>query len=174
MRGLYNLSASPWCTVRNFNSAHAAIVRSCLHFRYYEFKPLYVVASSWDLILSIAVGSTTLPVTGERWLRNSFLEVKWEVKAVTIPTFAWRDWGKSQEVWDGGSCLDATSLSQTFKERWTYSESNVNASEMCAVAPRLGAVTFRHVRRKSNFARIGIQYSYGQLYMYVPGCPMEV
>jgi hypothetical protein len=33
---------------------------------YYDFKPLYVVASSWDLNPSIIEGSTTLPATGER------------------------------------------------------------------------------------------------------------
>jgi len=33
---------------------------------YYEFKPLYVLASSWDLNPNIIEGSTTLPVTGER------------------------------------------------------------------------------------------------------------
>jgi len=32
------------------------------------------------------------------------------------------------------------------------------------------AVTFRNVRRKSNFAHVGIQYSYVQIYMYVYAC----
>jgi hypothetical protein len=44
-------------------------LRVCHHITtglYYEFKPLYVVVSIWDLNPSIVEGSTTMPVTGER------------------------------------------------------------------------------------------------------------
>jgi hypothetical protein len=77
MCGLFHLSASPRCTVRTFDSVHA-VARSCLHLRYYVFKPLSVMVSIWDVKPRIEV-STNLPVTGVRWLRNREMEVeiKW-------------------------------------------------------------------------------------------------
>jgi hypothetical protein len=33
---------------------------------------------------------------------------------------------------------------------------------------------FQKVRRKSDFAQVSIQYTYGQLYMYIQGSPFEI
>jgi hypothetical protein len=44
------------------------------------------------------------------------------------------------------------------------------------MSPSYVIVTFREVRRMSNFAQIGIQYAYGQIHAYarVEGSPVKI
>jgi hypothetical protein len=39
-------------------------------------------------------------------------------------------------------------------------------------SPIYAVVTLPKVRHKSNFAQVGIEYTYGQLYMYIKGSPI--
>jgi len=52
-----------------------------------------------------------------------------------------------------------------------YSELNL----LCTDTHGLNAlVTLRNVRCKSSFAQVGIEYTCGQLYMYVQGSPVGI
>jgi len=39
-------------------------------------------------------------------------------------------------------------------------------------SPSCAAVTFRKVRRKLDFAQVGIACKYGRPYLYIPGSPV--